>query len=72
MKQVLLKAVFLMTIVAFMSSGAGINDTNACDKKLCTKICLHLKKQCVKAHIEKTPATADYPDLILTNTILRF
>jgi hypothetical protein len=72
MKQVLFKAAFLITVACFISAGVGVNTSNACDKKLCAKVCLRIKKQSSKIHIKKSQEAKDYPDLILTNNILRF
>ena len=72
MKQVFYKTAFLITVACFISAGVGVNTSNACDKKLCTKVGLRIKKQSSKTQIEKSQKATEYPDLILTNSILRF
>lgn len=72
MKQVFFKAAFLIIAACFISAGIGVNTSNACDKKLCAKACLRIKKQSSETQIKKSQKAIDYPDLILTNSILRF
>jgi hypothetical protein len=72
MKQVFLKAAFLLLVIFSVSAIAGSFSTKACDKKLFTKNCFLLKKAEQKKPAAVSDETAVYTDLILTNSILRF
>jgi hypothetical protein len=72
MKQVFLKAAFLLLVIFIVSAIAGSFSTNACDKKLFTKNCILPKKAEQKKPAVVSNETAVYTDFILTNSILRF
>ena len=72
MKQVFLKAA-LFTIAFAISAIVGNIKSNACDRKLVSKSCLRQKQTARKTKPATVKETAaNYPDFILTNSILRF
>jgi len=71
MKQVFFKSVFSAIAISGVATLIGTT-TNACDKNLVVKTCLvnkQVKKQDCSA---TTNEMTEYPDFILTNTLLRF
>ncbi|MGZ3840420.1 MAG: hypothetical protein ACXVBR_12245 [Flavisolibacter sp.] len=68
MKQVIFKTAFLMACVFLFSAVNGVNTSRACDKNVCLRHCLPGKKMAAPTRV---PETA-YPDMILTNALLRF
>jgi len=71
MKPLFFKTVFLILIIGVVSFIIGSMSTKACDEKIYI-ISIHqkqIKKRCVET---KANYSTEFPDFILTNSILRF
>lgn len=70
MKRVFYKTIFLSVCSFLATASNGINSSKACNKNICVKHLVHSKE--VKIKVSTTTIESGYPDLILTNAILRF
>jgi hypothetical protein len=66
MKKAFLKTICFVAVISFIAIGTS---SNACDK---TEIRCRLSPKTARPVPQAAKPTADYPDFILTNSILRF